>query len=90
MNTYIVKRVILKTNLSKNLSWDLRMNQSDNNTIRYETIYDNIPTKIVTVLTYLSVETLGNALWFGIIHYELFGGDPKKRTITNKGARLLS
>ena len=76
------------TNFSQNLSWDIMMNQTDINT-RYETIYDNIPTKIVTVLTYLSVETLGNALWFGIIHYELFGGDPKKRTITNKGARLL-
>ena len=47
-------------------------------------VYDNIPTKVITVLTCISVLTIGNILWFGIIHFELYGGDPKKRSITNK------
>ena len=55
--------------------------------IRYEMIndvYDNIPTKVITILICIFVLTIGNALWFGIIHFELYGGDPKKRSITNK------
>ena len=27
---------------------------------------------------------LGNFLWFGVIHYEKFGGDPQKRSLTNQ------
>ena len=47
-------------------------------------VYNNIPTKIITALTCIFVLTIGNALWSGIIHFELYGGDPKKRSITNK------
>ena len=52
-------------------------------------VYDNIPTKVITVLTCISVLTIGNILWFGIIHFELYGGDPKKRSITNKARELV-
>ena len=26
---------------------------------------------------------IGSLLWFGIIHFERFGGDPQKRSISN-------
>ena len=52
-------------------------------------VYDNIPTKIITALTCIFVLTIGNALWSGIIHFELYGGDPKKRSITNKARELV-
>ena len=71
----------------------MMMNQSSVDSIVFEEdpkgkmtndVYDNIPTKVITVLTCISVLTIGNILWFGIIHFELYGGDPKKRSITNK------
>ena len=56
---------------------------------KYENIYEYTSTKIIVIITYTLVETVGNVLWWGIIHYELFGGDPKKRSITNKEISLL-
>ena len=41
-------------------------------------------TELITALTCVSILTIGNALWSGIIHFELYGGDPKKRSITNR------
>ena len=55
----------------------------------YKNLYEYISTKIIEVIIYSLVETVGNALWWGIIHYELFGGDPMKRSITNKEISLL-
>ena len=55
----------------------------------YKNLYEYISTKIIEVIIYSLVETVGNALWWGIIHYELFGGDPMKRGITNKEISLL-
>ena len=55
----------------------------------YKNLYEYISTKIIEVIIYSLVETVGNALWGGIIHYELFGGDPMKRSITNKEINLL-
>ena len=54
----------------------------------YKNLYEYISTKIIEVIIYSLVETVGNALWGGIIHYELFGGDPMKRSITNKEISL--
>ena len=54
----------------------------------YKNLYEYTSTKIISLMTYTLVETVGNALWWGIIHYELFGGDPMKRSITNKGISL--
>ena len=56
---------------------------------KYKNIYEYTSTKIIAIITYTLVETVGNVLWWGIIHYELFGGDPKKRSITNKEISLL-
>ena len=56
---------------------------------KYKNIYEYTSTKIIALTTYTLAETVGNALWWGIIHYELFGGDPKKRSITNKEISLL-
>ena len=56
---------------------------------KYKNIYEYTSTKIIVIITYTLVETVGNVLWWGIIHYELFGGDPKKRSITNKEISLL-
>ena len=55
---------------------------------KYKNIYEYTSTKIIAIITYTLVETVGNVLWWGIIHYELFGGDPKKRSITNKEISL--
>ena len=74
----------------------LRMNITNTGLLRYEeesnkyeNIYEYTSTKIIALTTYTLAETVGNALWWGIIHYELFGGDPKKRSITNKEISLL-
>ena len=74
----------------------LRMNITDTDPFRYEeesnkykNIYEHTSTKIIALTTYILAEMVGNALWWGIIHYELFGGDPKKRSITNKEISLL-
>ena len=57
---------------------------------KYKNIYEYTSTsKIIVLMTYTLVETVGNVLWWGIIHYELFGGDPMKRGITNKEISLL-
>ena len=56
---------------------------------KYKNIYEYTSTKIIALMTYTLVETVGNVLWWGIIHYELFGGDPMKRGITNKEISLL-
>ena len=56
---------------------------------KYENIYEYTSTKIIVLMTYTLVEIVGNVLWWGIIHYELFGGDPMKRSITNKEISLL-
>ena len=55
----------------------------------YKNLYEYVSNKIIAVIIYTLVETVGNALWWGIIHYELFGGDPMKRSITNKEISLL-
>ena len=52
-------------------------------------VYDNIPTKVITILTCTSILTIGNVLWSCIIHFELYGGDPNKGTITNKVRNLV-
>ena len=52
-------------------------------------VFDNVPTKVITALTCIFVLTIGNALWSGIVHFELYGGDPKKRSITNKARELV-
>ena len=74
----------------------LRMNITNTGLLRYEeesnkyeNIYEYTSTKIIALTTYTLAETVGNALWWGIIHYETFGGDPKKRSITNKEISLL-
>ena len=65
-------------------SIDSTMLEEDTRSEMTNDVYDNIPTKVITALTCIGVLTIGNALWSGIIHFELYGGDPKKRSITNK------
>ena len=67
-------------------SIDSNVLEEDNITCKITTndVFDNIPTKVITVLTCVSILTIGNALWSGIIHFELYGGDPKKQSITNR------
>ena len=74
------------------MSETFQMNITHTGPLRYEeeykNLYEYISTKIIAVIIYALVETVGNALWWGIIHYELFGGDPMKRSITNKEISL--
>ena len=86
----------LKVNKTNNHFWEeVMVNQKfhDNSTMWKENIsnhemindvYDNVPTKVITILICILVLTIGDTLWFGIIHFELYGGDPKKRSVTNK------
>ena len=50
-------------------------------------LYDNIPTKIIATVTYILLETIGSFLFLSAIHFERYGGDPQKRSISN---RLIS
>ena len=74
------------------MSETFQMNITHTGPLRYEeeykNLYEYISSKVFAVIIYTLVETVGNALWGGIIHYELFGGDPMKRSITNKGISL--
>ena len=40
--------------------------------------------KVICILVWLIIQTLGNFLILGIIQYERFGGDPLKRRITDQ------
>ena len=40
--------------------------------------------KVICILVWLIIQTLGNFLIVGIIQYERFGGDPLKRRITDQ------
>ena len=75
------------------MSETFQMNITHTGPLRYEeeykNLYEYISSKIFAVIIYTLVETVGNVLWGGIIHYELFGGDPMKRSITNKEISLL-
>ena len=49
-----------------------------------ENLYDNILTKIIATITYILVETIGSFLYLCIIHFERYGGDPQKRSVSNR------
>lgn len=49
----------------------------------FEGIYESLPLKLTLIVTCLLLLIIGNALWFGIIHFEKFGGDPQKRSLAN-------
>ena len=74
------------------MSETFQMNITHTGPLRYEeeykNLYEYISSKVFAVIIYTLVETVGNAFWGGIIHYELFGGDPMKRSITNKEISL--
>ena len=50
-------------------------------------LYDNIPTKIIATVTYILLQTIGCFLILCVIHFERYGDDPQKRSISN---RLIS
>ena len=47
-------------------------------------MYDTIPIKIIVSFAYIFILFFGSVLWFSIIHFEIFGEDSQKRSITNK------
>ena len=49
-----------------------------------ENLYDNILTKTIATITYFLVETIGSFLYICIIHFERYGGDPQKRSFSNR------
>jgi hypothetical protein len=51
---------------------------------KFDTLFDPLDIKILESLAYATCITIGNLLWFGIIHYEKFGGDQQKRSILNQ------
>ena len=57
------------------------------NEILYEFLYGDIDGKIILYITISFIFLIGPILMFGIVAFEMFGGDPQKRTIIN---RLLS
>ena len=48
-----------------------------------EELYKNLTIKTLGIIFHLIIMTFGSFLWFGIIHFERFGGDPQKRSISN-------
>ena len=46
-------------------------------------LYNDITTKIIASVIHTAIQVGGGFLWFGIAHFEKFGGDPKKRCISN-------
>ncbi len=40
--------------------------------------------KIIVFLNYILIQLVGNVFTFSIIHYERWGGDPQKRSLSNQ------
>ena len=48
-----------------------------------------IPEKVIIVLLWLLIETIGNGLLFGLIRFDIFAGDPLKPRITDQVCTFL-
>ena len=46
--------------------------------------YEDTKIKVCGIILHLVIGLFGSIFWFGIIHFERFGGDPQKRSISNK------
>ena len=40
--------------------------------------------KVLILLIWLLIETIGNGMHFGIIHFDIWAGDPLKRRISDQ------
>ena len=40
--------------------------------------------KVLILLIWLLIETIGNGMLFGIIHFDIWAGDPLKRRISDQ------
>ena len=47
-------------------------------------LYGDLTTKITAAVIHTAIQVGGGFLWFGIAHFEKFGGDPCKRSISNQ------
>ena len=52
--------------------------------IQYENIYESLTLRITLCLICLALMTVGSVLWFVLITFERFGGDPQKRSLSNQ------
>ena len=43
-----------------------------------------VAVKVLIVLMWLLIETVGNGMLFGLIHFDLWAGDPLKRRISDQ------
>ena len=48
-----------------------------------ESLYEDPIIRILGIVFHGIILVIGSLLWFGIIHFERFGGDPQKRSISN-------
>jgi hypothetical protein len=65
------------------------MNCSTTNTSFEGDTIDYIPLKVIISIQFALIDTVGTLLYLGIIHYEKWGGDPKKRSLLNQLGSLL-
>ena len=49
-----------------------------------EEMFEDTSMTIYAIVVYIFNMPVGSVLWFLVIHYERFGGDPMKRSISNK------
>ena len=49
-----------------------------------EEMFEDTIMTILAIIVYIFNMPIGSVLWFLVIHYERFGGDPMKRSISNK------
>ena len=47
-------------------------------------LYGDLTTKVIAAVIHTAIQVGGGFLWFGIAHFEKFGGDPCKRSISNQ------
>jgi hypothetical protein len=47
-------------------------------------VFEATSIKLAISLIFFLNLFIGNILWAGIIHFEKYGGDPQKRSITNR------
>lgn len=65
-------------------SWIVRFTLiKDGKTFEMKDILESWILRFTLILISILIFLIGNILWFGIAHFEKFGGDPKKRCISN-------
>ena len=56
----------------------------------FATAYESLALKIIAMMSYILKVPIGCTIWFLVLHFEQFGGDPQKRSVFNQIVAFLA